>query len=93
MNSPFPFWSSPRNHRLLSTSDDLHPTCKGIFSMDTYGTKVATGSKDTTVAIASLTPAGVAFDRVLGAPGGCEAFHEKVVKGVDLRDEHTVSES
>lgn len=76
--------------RLVCTADDLHPSRKGIFSMDSHGTRVATGSKDTTVAIASLTPAGLSFDRVLGDNGGSQAFHEKVVKGVSLRDEDTV---
>lgn len=32
------------------------------------------------------------WNRVLGDPGGSEAFHEKVVKGVSLRDENTVGE-
>lgn len=58
--------------------------------MDSYGTRVATGSKDTTVAVASVTPTGMSFDRVLGDCGGSQAFHEKVVKGVSLRDESTV---
>lgn len=43
--------------------DDLHPTRKGIFAMDSHGTRVATGSKDTTVAIASLRPTGIEHDR------------------------------
>ena len=60
--------------------------------MDSHGTRVATGSKDTTVAIASVTPTGLALDRVLGDCGGSQAFHEKVVKGVSLRDESTVRE-
>ncbi|CAM9299132.1 unnamed protein product, partial [Ectocarpus sp. 8 AP-2014] len=87
-------WDTSKQHRgtprLLSTMDDLHPTRKGIFAMDSRGTRVATGSKDTTVAIASLRPTGIEHDRVLGDPGGSEAFHEKVVKGVSLRDENTV---
>ncbi|CAN0400284.1 unnamed protein product, partial [Ectocarpus fasciculatus] len=87
-------WDTSKQHRgsprLLSTMDDLHSTRKGIFSMDSHGTRVATGSKDTTVAIASLRPTGIEQDRVLGEPGGSEAFHEKVVKGVSLRDENTV---
>lgn len=49
--------------RLLSTMDDLHPTRKGIFAMDSHGTRVATGSKDTTVAITSLRPTGIEQDR------------------------------
>ncbi|CAM9344824.1 unnamed protein product [Ectocarpus sp. 6 AP-2014] len=88
-------WDTSKQHRgtprLLSTIDDLHPTRKGIFAMDSHGTRVATGSKDTTVAIASLRPTGIEHDRVLGDPGGSEAFHEKVVKGVSLRDENTVA--
>ncbi|CAM9776275.1 unnamed protein product, partial [Ectocarpus sp. 12 AP-2014] len=88
-------WDTSKQHRglprLLSTMDDLHPTRKGIFAMDSHGTRVATGSKDTTVAIASLRPTGIEHDRVLGDPGGSEAFHEKVVKGVSLRDENTVA--
>eukprot|EP00904_Undaria_pinnatifida_P008596 jgi/Undpi1/4867/HiC_scaffold_19.g08220.m1 len=88
-------WDTAKQHRgsprLLCTADDLHPTRKGIFSMDSYGTRVATGSKDTTVAVASVTPTGMSFDRVLGDCGGSQAFHEKVVKGVSLRDESTVA--
>ncbi|CAM9835023.1 unnamed protein product, partial [Laminaria digitata] len=87
-------WDTSKQHRgsprLLCTADDLHPTRKGIFSMDSHGTRVATGSKDTTVAIASVAPTGLALDRVLGDCGGSQAFHEKVVKGVSLRDESTV---
>ncbi|CAM9475162.1 unnamed protein product, partial [Ectocarpus sp. 4 AP-2014] len=87
-------WDTSKQHRgsprLLSTMDDLHPTRKGIFAMDSHGTRVATGSKDTTVAIASLRPTGIEHDRVLGDLGGSQAFHEKVVKGVSLRDENTV---
>lgn len=60
--------------------------------MDCYGKRVATGSKDTTVALASLRPTGLAFDRVLGDAGGSEAFHKKVIKGVSLRDEIMVRE-
>lgn len=78
--------------RQLCSAEDLHPTRKGIFSMDCYGKRVATGSKDTTVALASLRPTGLAFDRVLGDAGGSEAFHKKVIKGVSLRDEITVRE-
>lgn len=58
--------------------------------MDTCGNTLATGSKDATVAIATLTSTGVIFERALGDPGGSELFHEKVIKGVDLRDESTV---
>ncbi|CAN0193001.1 unnamed protein product, partial [Hapterophycus canaliculatus] len=87
-------WDTSKQHRgsprLLCTLDDLHPTRKGIFSMDSIGTRVATGSKDTTVAIASVRPTGLELDRVLGDAGGSQAFHEKVVKGVSLRDENTV---
>ena len=60
--------------------------------MDSYGTRVATGSKDATVAIASLRPTGLVPDRVLGDPGGNEMFHTRVIKGVSLRDETTVRE-
>ena len=49
--------------RLLCTMDDLHPTRKGIFSMDSCGARVATGSKDSTVSVASLRPTGLACDR------------------------------
>lgn len=59
--------------------------------MDVKGVRVATGSKDTTVGVAMLTPDGIVPDRAIGVPGGSEAFHERVVKGVDLRDELTVS--
>ena len=48
--------------RLLCTMDDIHPTRKGIFSMDTYGARVATGSKDSTVALAILRPTGLSCD-------------------------------
>lgn len=58
--------------------------------MDSIGTRVATGSKDTTVAISSLSPTGLSLDRVLGDSGGSQAFHEKVIKGVSLRDDNTV---
>lgn len=58
--------------------------------MDSRGVRVATGSKDTTVALASLRPTGLALERVLGGPGGSDAFHVKVIKGVSLRDENTV---
>lgn len=58
--------------------------------MDVHGARVVTGSKDTTVSLAFVTPTGITRDRVLGVAGGSEAFHQKVVKGVELRDEHTV---
>ncbi|CAN0325160.1 unnamed protein product [Pylaiella littoralis] len=88
-------WDASKQHggspRLLCTVDDLHRTRKGIFSMDSHGTRVATGSKDTTVALGSLRPTGLERDRVLGDPNGCAGFHEKVVKGVSLRDENMVA--
>ncbi|CAM9356868.1 unnamed protein product, partial [Sphacelaria rigidula] len=88
-------WDTSKQHkgvpRLLCTNADLHPTRKGIFAMDTCGNTLATGSKDATVAIATLTSTGVIFERALGDPGGSELFHEKVIKGVDLRDESTVA--
>eukprot|EP00903_Cladosiphon_okamuranus_P017877 g16450.t1 len=88
-------WDTSKQHRglprLLCTVDDLHPTRKGIFSMDSYGARVATGSKDSTVSLASLRPTGLECSRVLGDPGGSEAFHVKVVKGVSLRDENMVA--
>eukprot|EP00752_Nemacystus_decipiens_P012495 g11067.t1 len=88
-------WDTSKQHRglprLLCTMDDLHPTRKGIFSMDSCGARVATGSKDTTVSLACLRPTGISCDRVLGDAGGSEAFHQKVVKGVSLRDDNTVA--
>lgn len=61
--------------RLLCTMDDLHPTRKGIFSMDSCGVRVATGSKDSTVSLASLRPAGLECDRCLCVTGMMRLFY------------------
>lgn len=58
-----PTLCAPSLPRLLCTVDDLHPTRKGIFSMDSCGARVATGSKDSTVSLACLRPTGMECER------------------------------
>ena len=61
---------------LLWTSKTMHD--RGIFALDTYGTRVVTGSKDRTVAVGTIDPTGSVL-----VPTNRFALHSGVVKSVD----------
>ena len=69
--------------RLMWSSNQVHD--RGIFAMEVRGNTVVTGSKDKTVALSRIDPAGGALQ--------CSSrysLHSGVVKGVDLRQDGQV---